>query len=250
MDLAFDAEQQLPQRLSIANEGEAPLRVNVTIEGPDADWFKVVDQNCARVAAHGKCIITVRLEPHLVHDKSEYVAVLRLAHNGSNIASPQSVGLHFKLSSKPPEPNQGSPLVVEPGSLTFSGEANGKTATALPQQTVYIRNRGPKSVQHLSIRMAPVNKNFSYGFNCPQLEPHQTCRVTVDFSAVAPGSYTETLYVFSDEHKVTAIPISATLVAQPNRGTTGKGEVRSRVKPKITRPAHTSTPTPTPPVVR
>jgi hypothetical protein len=287
MDLVFDTERRLQQLVYIANEGDAPLRVNAAIGGADADQFRM-DQPCMQVAAHGKCIITVRLEPHLVLDKSEYVAVLRLDHNGSNMHSPQNIGLHFRVR-KPPEPAR---LAAEPRRLSFSGVTNGKTATTLPGQTVAIRNSGPGASQNLSIRLEPLDgsgdKFFNYTSDCHKLDPDQICQVKVDFSAAAARTYNGILSV-SDGLTEVAIHISATLTLrassnpsnQQEHGSSGSVEVppiksvevpptktkKTRpvptlevppiksvevppIKTKKTRPVPTPTPTPSPPVIR
>jgi hypothetical protein len=259
IDLVFDTERRRLQQVYIANDGDAPLRVNAAIGGADADQFRM-DQPCMQVAAHGKCIITVRLEPHLALDKSEYVAVLRLDHNGSNKQSPQNIGLHFR-AQKRPEPAR---LAAEPRNLSFSGVTNGRTASTLPGQTVAIRNPGPGTSQNLSIRLGlfdgSENKFFSYTSNCHKLDPDQTCQVKVDFSAAAAKTYNGILYV-SDGLTEVAVHISATLTlrASPNPSRQQKNDssgsvevppIKTPIKPKRTRPVPTPTPTPSPPVIR
>jgi hypothetical protein len=111
---------------------------------------------------------------------------------------------------------------VQPGSLNFSGETNGRAAVSLPSQPITIRNSGPGSVQNLNLRLGMFgggeNKYFSHSSNCRTLRPGEVCQETVSFSAVAATGYQEKLYVMDGPLKVLAVvQLSATLSGPPPR---------------------------------
>jgi hypothetical protein len=225
--LDFSSQPRQPQQVHIWNVGKVPLRINsITIAGADSGRFKLADQSCSQVAVDGSCVITVRFQPPILRGKRAYDAVLRLDHNGANIASEQVVRLRWTLTQRgTPPSNDGQPsvrLTVEPSSLSFSGETNGGTVTSLPQQILSIRNLGPGTVQNLNLRVGILgggeNKNFHHSSNCRTLQPGQSCREVVSFSGVAPSTYRETLYLADGLVSVLArVPLSATLAAPASR---------------------------------
>lgn len=249
LDIDFSAAPRQPQQIHIWNEGNAPLRINALLAGPDAGHFDVGQQSCAQVLPHSDCLIPVRFQP--ARGKPEYTAVLRLDHSAGNLGSPQEVVLHWKPAQQPRPPQANPPqpqeqpvrLVVEPSSLNFSGVTNTRTATSLSSQTVTIRNLGPGSVQNLNLRLGMFgggeNKYFHHSSNCRALGPGGVCQETVSFSATAATSYQEKLYLMDGVLKVLAtVPLSATLTgparppappqSSPTTGTVGSHQPPSQ----------------------
>lgn len=186
--LNFAARPRRPQQVQVKNEGTRPFRItSVELTGADSDRFEIVNNECAppiQLQADGECQISVRYKSRW-NPKPSYTAVLEVAHNAPNLATPQRVNLIWE-SVPSPLPR----ITVRPTRLDFSGAVGGPWVP----RTVIVSNVGNVPATNLSFRLGYFGGGehgpFHHTSSCKeQLQPGEECTVDVTFSP--PAGLTE-----------------------------------------------------------
>ncbi len=194
--LDFSSNEQKQRSVRVSNDGNAPLRISISVQGEDRDRFAAVPGTCGvKIPAGRECTIEVNYKTKFFSTKQRYNARLEIEHNAPNMTT-QSIALRWERIPPTPQPH----VSADPRNLRFTA-SNSNTAEAVSQsQTVTITNDGPVALKQLTLRLGFWGTGekgpFSHSNNCHQLELGQKCSETVSYSSIKGGRLTEKLYIF------------------------------------------------------
>ncbi|MDX1589302.1 MAG: choice-of-anchor D domain-containing protein [Oleiphilaceae bacterium] len=188
------------EEVAIANVGGDGLEVgDLSVQGPDADLFSVVD-DCDSLSADTGCTATVT---YSAMGEAGHEATLVIPSNDPDEATVE-VPL-TGVSEEVPQPS----ISVDPESLDFGTVQAGQT----PEDVITVSNDGGASLGIQNISLAgDAPSFFMITDDCNSLAPTETCTMTVTYLADGEATHNAIVVVESGdpENPVVEVPVTGT----------------------------------------
>ena len=222
--LDFTQPNNTRQSVVVSNSGSAPLHVDVSMGGDNANRFEADASECSArpVQASSQCIVTVKYKPKIFGQANVARAELIITHDVKTIKNPLVVALNWTREATTAAKLH---VKVTPEQITFATSTrsammmNAPAATYAPQQVIIRNETDSPPLTQLSLRLGFVNQDasgpFGYTTNCHEhLNTGEECTVSVNFVPKNPRDLKKTskLYAFEGTvNAVASVPLNAVL---------------------------------------
>jgi len=208
---AMDFSRSRRGALTVANPGTGPLHVRFNLGGTDRANFEYAPSVCGPILEGQQCTVTISYKPGIDVQERALIAWLKVSHNASNAANPQTVNLMWT----PVRPHGRPHVTVTPETLQFNSPAPSTEFLAPLTQRVTVRSDGTVGLRQLNLQPSFGGAPFSYLTNCPTtLGPGQNCAVQVKFAPTDSRRYNGKLNVFEGGTQLASVDLQASGASQ------------------------------------